>query len=189
MLTQQYIKECFHYDKNTGDFVWKERPLSHFINKRAYLVFNSKMPGKAAGSKDASGTSLTSYCRTQITTLDGRASYRLHRLAWLYVYGKDPVNCIDHINGNGLDNRIKNLRTVRHSENNKNSAQRKDNTSGYTGVSYRRDSKVWRAYIAVNGKIINLGTYRDIEGAVSARKKAEIKYKYHENHGRKHPVN
>lgn len=39
------------------------------------------------------------------------------------------------------------------------------------------------AKIKVDYKTINLGLYSDIEKAVEARKKAEIKYSFHKNHG------
>lgn len=53
---------------------------------------------------------------------------------------------------------------------------RKTNTSGYPGVMWRKDSEKWRAYITVDKKRINLGTYDRIEEALEARKTAEEKY-------------
>ena len=41
---------------------------------------------------------------------------------------------------------------------------------------WRKDSKKWRAYITVDKKRINLGTYDRIEEALEARKTAEEKY-------------
>ena len=29
-LPVEYLRECFHYDPETGELTWKERPLSHF---------------------------------------------------------------------------------------------------------------------------------------------------------------
>lgn len=48
---------------------------------------------------------------------------------------------IDHINGNGLDNRRMNLRIVTASQNNHNSRIRKDNTSGYKGIYWDKKKK------------------------------------------------
>ena len=50
------------------------------------------------------------------------------------------------------------------------------NTSGRTGVYYRKDTYKWRAIIAVNGDIIRLGQFDSFEEAAAAREAAEIKY-------------
>jgi hypothetical protein len=47
----------------------------------------------------------------------GAKTYAAHRLAWLYVHGRWPVDLIDHINGDKQDNRIANLREATASEN------------------------------------------------------------------------
>lgn len=51
-----------------------------------------------------------------------------------------------------------------------------NNTSGYRGVSYRKDRDKYRAYIKFQGKDIFLGHYDNIEDAIKARKVAEEKY-------------
>jgi hypothetical protein len=69
---------------------------------------------------------------------------------------------VDHINHDGLDNRRVNLRPASRRENILNS--RKPATrdglvcaSSYKGVARKRNK--WRAYIAVEGKQLNLGVY------------------------------
>ena len=52
----------------------------------------------------------------------------------------------------------------------------KNNTSGYRGVSYRKDRGKYRAYIKIKKQDIFLGNYDDIEDAIKARKEAEKKY-------------
>lgn len=52
----------------------------------------------------------------------------------------------------------------------------KNNTTGKTGVYYRRDSCKWFAKISVKGRIISLGCFDTFEGAVKAREQAEIQY-------------
>lgn len=49
----------------------------------------------------------------------------------------------------------------------------KTNTSGYTGVYFDKRSERWNAYINFKKKRYYLGSYRDIEDAVKARKDAE----------------
>lgn len=52
----------------------------------------------------------------------------------------------------------------------------KNNTSGYPGVSYRKDRNKYRAYIKYQRKHIHLGNFDNIEDAIRARKLAEEKY-------------
>ena len=55
-------------------------------------------------------------------------------------------------------------------------------SSKTVGVSNRRDK--WYARITVDGKNIHLGTFDTEDEAIQARKLAEKKYRFHENHGK-----
>lgn len=69
---------------------------------------------------------------------------------------------VDHINGDGLDNRAENLRECTHSQNIQNSKLRSDNESGYKGVHWDNVKRKWRAGIREkNGKYIHLGYHDD----------------------------
>lgn len=110
-------------------------------------------------------------------------NYYAHRIVWLLYTGNWPDQ-IDHVNGNRIDNRIINLRSVSHLENHKNKSIHKDNTSGVHGVHWSKNSNKWRAEIMVSNCRKHLGYFESIEDAAIARKYAEIKYGFHENHGR-----
>lgn len=110
--------------------------------------------------------------------------YYTHRLIYKLVTGNEP-ELIDHINGNPLDNRIENLRSVSNQENSKNAKRSKHNTSGVTGVSWSKSAKKWEAYIWKDCKKINLGVYSCLEEAKRVRLAAQEELEYHENHGRK----
>lgn len=83
---------------------------------------------------------------------------------------------VDHINHNLTDNRKINLRETAQLKNSCNSKLRKNNTSGVTGVRWCDIKNKWKAYITVNYKGINLGSFDDFEDAVYARKEAERTY-------------
>ena len=156
-ITQKQLKEILHYNPDTGVFTRK-------------ILLGGQMPGSIAGNNHHSG-----YIYISIK----KKHYSSHRLAFLYMHGYMPEQ-IDHINGIRDDNRIINLRHSSHEINMKNKAKYKNNTSGYAGVVWRKDTKKWRVIIGT----ISLGSFKDKDEAIRVRKEAEIKYGYHENHGR-----
>lgn len=83
---------------------------------------------------------------------------------------------VDHINGNGLDNRRCNLRLCTNSENSRNQGKRSDNTSGYKGVSFAKNMKKFAAYIYLSRKTKLLGYYLTAEEAAHAYDEAAKKY-------------
>lgn len=92
---------------------------------------------------------------------------------------------IDHINHNRLDNRLENLRLVCHNENSRNRSMNGNNTSKISGVHWDSRNNKWQARISVNGTRITLGHFSSLFDASCARKSAEKKFEYHNNHGRR----
>jgi hypothetical protein len=82
----------------------------------------------------------------------------------------------DHWNGDTLDNRRYNLRNITQKKNAQNCRVSRNNTSGYTGVSYSKTMLKWEAFITVNRRRKVLGYFDAIEDAVAARRKAESAY-------------
>lgn len=83
---------------------------------------------------------------------------------------------IDHINGNGLDNRKENLRICTRSQNMANQKKRYVSKSGYKGVSLGNNkTNPWRAYInkkeSGKSKQHHLGFFSTKEGAALAYNK------------------
>jgi hypothetical protein len=169
MITQARLKELLHYDPDTGVFtrvskrkgVMFERPVGsiHVVNGKKYLRIR----------------------------LD-RVRYMGHRLAWLYMTGDGSPVGIDHENGNGLSNEFKNLREASQFENMKNMRLNRKNTSGVCGVSRPTIGDTWVAWIYSCGKNRYLGGYKDKFEAICARKSAEHRLGFHENHGQVRPL-
>lgn len=102
-------------------------------------------------------------------------SVYVHQAIFILHHGKLP-KYIDHIDGNSLNNKIENLRTASQSQNMANSRKKNTNTSGYKGVTFRKDTKKWQSAIMVNGKHISLGSYEDKEDAAIAYEAGALKY-------------
>ena len=114
--------------------------------------------------------------RTEYTKLD----FKKYKMTKVYMHrevNNTPVNLqTDHINHNSLDNRKINLRTVTNQQNAFNANLNKANTSGTKGVSWSEERKKWCSYIHIDNKALPLGRFINIEDAIYARKKAELKY-------------
>ena len=97
--------------------------------------------------------------------IDG-CSYFAHRLAWLYVTGGWPTEDIDHINGDGSDNRWCNLRAATRSQNLMN--RRVIGRHGLKGVEKQTHGHTWAARIKSGDKRIYLGNFQTKEEAHAA---------------------
>ena len=160
------------YQAETGRLFWRHRPLELCPNRALQKSFNSQFAGKEA-----------------FTASDGRYRvgsiyqkiHRAHRICWALHYGYWPEN-VDHVDGDGHNNRISNLRNVTQAENLRNTALRSDNTSGHVGV--HREGARWVATVRVAGKTLYLGSYASIDDAAAIATQARADLGYHPNHGR-----
>lgn len=145
-LTQERLRDLFTYEPERGVFI---RTTSRGKHRRGSIL---------------SGTSSHGYLRACI---DGR-QYAIHRLAFLWMTGKWPLEDVDHINGNRADNRWLNLRDVARRVNLENirAPQASNKSSGRLGVEGRGSR--FRARICVNGRVVSLGSYASDEEAYQA---------------------
>lgn len=92
------------------------------------------------------------------------------------VIMEPPQNlCVDHINGNGLDNRRANLRICSTRENLRNSILSAANTTGYKGVSFNRNAKKFQARIEFNYRSRHIGYFKTAIEAARAYDQEAIK--------------
>jgi len=83
---------------------------------------------------------------------------------------------MDHANRNSCDNRKSNLREATPSQQIQNHPLRKNNTSGFVGVCWKKSINKWMARISIYGKETTIGYFADKDDAIIARLKAEAKY-------------
>lgn len=91
----------------------------------------------------------------------------VHRLIYLMHHGIWPEETF-FIDGNSKNTNIDNLRNTTRSEITFKSPRRKDNTSGYTGVSFDNTKHKWQAIITKNRKRTFIGYFDDKESAYEA---------------------
>ena len=146
MITQSELKQILHYDQYTGIFTWlkyKQRP--------------SKI-GAVAGN-------ITSY--KYWTICINNKQYYAHRLAWLYMMGSNPINALDHIDANKLNNAFTNLRECTSAQNSQNFIKAKiTNKAQLLGVNV--NGKRFKARIGIDRKVITIGTFNTAQEAHNA---------------------
>ena len=152
-VTQDYLWARYTYNAETGEFMSRRTNNPVGYAHRGYLALDIK-----------------------------NKRYKLHRLIWLYVYGKWPEPMADHLNGNRKDNRLFNLREVTAKQNAENRNKINAN-SGLKGVHGLPSGK-WVASIGHQRKVIYLGTFDTKEDAHSSYCKAASFFHTHNSFGK-----
>ena len=155
----EYLRECFDYDPLTGELRWRQRPREHFVNLRAYKIWNTRYASTIAGAIKSTG-----YYHVTLY----RQYYLVHRIIWKWSTGEEPPPTIDHIDRNRTNNRWNNLRLATQSQQSQNACLFSNNNSGFRGVSWHRLRKKWRATIGIDGRHHHLGLFVTIEDAAAA---------------------
>lgn len=147
------------YEPDTGRLVWK---VSRGFTARA---------GTPAGN-----TVVRNGGRYRVVTVENRRFYA-HRVIWILHNGPIPRGMtIDHMNGDGTDNRLANLRLATRAENHRNKQVSKANRTGVRGVYVHSQTGAYTAQITTDGKCRHLGCFSTLEDAAAARREAELKY-------------
>jgi len=160
---QAYLRQCFDYDPETGVLTWRARPIEHFPDRRRWLNWLARFPGKTAGW--VARTAWGEYIQVGVSS----KKYQAHRIIWKMVTGDEPPE-IDHRNNIGTDNSRNNLRPAEGFQNSRNVRKHKDGKSPFKGVHKHRDK--WVALIGINYKVRYLGLFATPELAHAAYCKA-----------------
>ena len=146
------VRELFDYDPNTGVLLWK-------------VDISRWKAGQIAGrQKESTGR------RRYIEVRYEGKWLTAHRIAVAWMTGEWPDEQVDHINGDGLDNRWSNLRQATSSENSQNRKMPNTNQVGMKGVIRvtRYGTTKFEARIRVNGKQLHLGRFETAQEAHAA---------------------
>lgn len=155
MLNQQNLKELFDY--KDGNLYWK-------VNRHRVKC------GDIAGTLNRKYGNTTDYWQI---CLNGK-KYKAHTLIWIYHYGEIP-KMIDHIDRNGLNNKIENLRIATPSQNSFNQKIRPGSKSGVKGVSWNKKLQKWKVEIRAFNKPVYLGVYSDKQEAINVANNGRLK--------------
>jgi hypothetical protein len=143
---------------------------------------NTRFAGKEAGHRHVCTVGKT-YLQVRI---DGALHYA-HRIAWVLTNGPIPAGMqVDHIDGNGANNRLDNLRLVTASANKRNQRRLVTNTTGYTGV-YANKGQFY-ARVTVDNRLVTLGRAATAAAAYEIRQRYNRENGFHENHGSDRPL-
>lgn len=175
MATLQELEEELNYNPDTGQIFWTRQSRGRRRGKEAGYIWKVKreaISGKAPVQ------------RYRVIALN-KEILKAHNIAWLLVHGEMPDGYIvDHRDGDGLNNRLLNLRLIPKEENAKNRATAVNNKSGVTGVSFNRKTGKWQATIQTGGKKEFLGGFEQKADAIAARREAEKRLGFYRRHGR-----
>lgn len=180
-LDPSLLRALLEYDCQTGKFKWKSRPESMFEG-------GPKGPGALAKRFDKMFAGQPAFTKTNTKGylygwIFGRG-FMAHRVAWAIYHGTWPKGQIDHINHDRKANWIGNLRDVSQSENQRNRRLPSKHSTGTLGVYIHKPTGRFQASIGLGGDLYYIGLFDTIAEASAARRAAEKKHNFHENHGR-----
>lgn len=161
-MTVARLRELLAYDAETGVVRWKVRAGSR------------RKAGEEAGCADLKSRKRYRTIGVRCGAM-GTRKFLAHRVIWALAHGTWPEGEVDHINGDGLDNRLCNLRLTDRHQNRCNSKKPATNTSGFKGVSWCKRNKQWHAGIKRNYKTYNLGYFDDVREAAAAYQRAALR--------------
>jgi hypothetical protein len=151
-LKIERLRELLEYEESTGLWSWRVA-VSPIICARDY-----------AGYVRSDGR--------RVIVIDGNL-YLAANLAWFYMTGEWPSEDVDHKNRIKSDDKWTNLRLSTKSQSVANRNMMKNNTSGFPGVTKKKNR--WVARVQQHGIMYQIGSFLTPETAFEAYKKEHVK--------------
>lgn len=113
------------------------------------------------------------YATAKVRRGGKRYTVSMHR----YVLDAPQGIQVDHVNGDGLDNRRGNLRLATRAQNQHNRRTQHNNATGYKGVTYSKKDRSYWVQFQANGRRTRLGGFKTAPDA--ARTYDSLARRYH----------
>jgi len=185
MTQTEYIRYKYNYDQLTGIITLKSSAYQKLVGKEMGQLYFPKGREKP-------------YIRFQLHNgKDTEQAKQLglpnhmfaHRAAWIISYGDIPDGYqIDHIDHDGTNNKLENLRCVTAQENQRNRKLDVRNKSGMNGIRERKRKNAIDIYYEVQTRTLSkytyIGSYNTLDEAIAARDAFYLaEGNFHHNHG------
>lgn len=162
----EYFEQRLLYNRHDGTLIWRDgqckgEPVGCVVENKAGNQYRFMSIGYRGDS----------------------CNFMVHQVIW-FMCVEHWADEIDHIDGDGLNNQLLNLRPVTRTINNMNHRKQKNNSSGLAGVSFLTVRGKWRAYGTEHGRQIQLAYTDNLFDAICSRKSWEHKNEFTERHGK-----
>ena len=103
------------------------------------------------------------YLYLELSSYYKRATKKVHRIVAESFLGRVDNKCVNHIDGNKLNNNISNLEWISTRDNCIHRSSMSKKSSKYANITWDKNNGKWRAQVYVNKKQRYIGTFDDEE--------------------------
>ena len=129
--------------------------VSNFGRVKNILKFNNRIRNPRK-TKDG-------YLYLELSSYYKRTTKKVHRIVAESFFGKEEDKCVNHIDGNKLNNNIDNLEWISTRDNCIHRSSRSKKSSKYANITWDKVNKKWRAQVYINKKQKYIGLFEDEE--------------------------
>ena len=158
-----------------------DKNLEHWASIDGYLNYQVSWWGRVLNTKTGRILKNTfgshGYLHVGLSKNGKVKTHCIHvMVAQAWVHNPEEKRCVDHIDGDKVNNHFENLRYATHSENSRNQKIRTNGTSAYKGVCYYKPTGKWKAAIRISGKERYLGYFTSEREAAEAYNAAALEH-------------